>query len=281
MESLAVSGASRNPVTPAPATRSGQPPGLSSSFVFKIMFIAAFALMGVDALLAFPVLSTVLDLSEPATVAVMLAVGLMAAEGATAAGVGIGNGKPRFAAVNLAFVAAVGLALTYARILVGMDGGVQLEGNYAGQLATRSNTEVAAALMMLTLYALSATSIVFASSKIFVQQRFDLWRHDRQRKQAYRKLAPLESEYVAVHERVADRGQQSLRLEKLRRLALEQAAAREEALKDYARDAIARAVGRPDATPLVRAPHEPATETKPLPGQPTASGDDRAEPEVR
>lgn len=265
MDAIAVTSNNLKPDTAATPVRHGRPPGLFVSPVLWVVFTIACLGMGVDALMGFPVLSTILDMPDPITIAIMLALGAIAAKAATEAGINMANGKTRDAVLMSSVVAAVGLALAYARFTFGMSGDAGLQGDYGTQLESGTHAEVPATLLMLSLYLASSASIFFTSSKLFVPERNDLRRHSAARQQASARLARLEPDYAVVHERIAFRDEQSRQLTELRDQALNQADAREAELKSYARDAITRAIGRPDATPLVRAPHEPQASSQPRP----------------
>lgn len=137
----------------------------------------------------------------------------------------------------------------------------------------QTHDEIPATAMMLGLYCVSMISVFLAAIKIFHPARWQLRKHDKQRRKVSQELAPLEADLVAIHERIATRAERFKKLCEQREQVQRQVDAREGALKAFSRDAIARALGDPSSTPLVRAPHEPGetpagSQGSPMPPRP-------------
>ncbi len=249
----------------AAASRYKRPPGLFTQKHLVVIYVLALAGLVIDAALSYSAMSLMFNLPDIITLAVLAGVGVIAAGVSTEAGMLAGRGQPRTAVAVMGFVLLIGLALAGMRLTEGVAGGSAIDPNqFAGApVATDHNGEWAAVGLMLALFGASATGIFLLSSKIFIAERYDLRREDHARRTWAAQLVGLDAQYTAIHERVAYWKNHSERMEENLDQAHAAADAREEYLKDCARDAIARAVGDPGATPLVRAPHEPATSTPP------------------
>lgn len=250
--------------TTSPAARPGRrPPGLFAAKHLWVFYVIGCLGMGLDATLAAPVVGVTFDLHPLVTYGIVLAFGLIAAKAASEAAVSINRGSRAGGIAMLVFVGIVGVSLAVLRWYGGVAPSTINPADFA-QGAVEEHNEWPATLFMLALYFASAFAVFLTAQKLFVQARVDLERHDRAKRKALRELADLEADYSVIHEHIAGRPERRQILDNLLTQALEQLKAREPYLKAYARDAIARAVGRPDATPLVRAPHEPAKRPEPL-----------------
>lgn len=238
----------------------GRPPGIHGPGAFWIIvYICAMLGLAVDATLASSVVGSVFNLPTVGTYAFLAIIGVVVALAATKAASWYNAGYRGRAGVALVGVALVGLFLAWLRLSEGVAGTVQIDATAFGTSAPESaNHDLPATALMLGIFALSATSVYLTALKIFVPARRELRLHQAERGVAVERLGQLEGESVAIRERLAYRDEMARQLDRQREHALAEAEGREAELKAYARDAIARAVGQPDATPLVRAPHEPA-----------------------
>lgn len=239
-------------------TRQGRPPGLFVPPINWLGLIIGCLGMPLDSLLALPVLYVILDLPVATSIAIMFGLGAGAAATTIKAGVDKANGKTGSVRVLLGVVIGLGVALAVSRFAVGMIGGGAGQGAFATQMSGNTGEQIVAAVVLLVFYLMSVAAVFFSAANIFVAERTQLGRHDRARTKAAESLARLEPEYVAVHERIAYREKYLEQLSAMRDSALDEVEARKKESKDYARDAIARGIGRPDTTPTIRAPHEPA-----------------------
>jgi hypothetical protein len=239
----------------------GRPPGIHSPGVFwLVVYVGSMCGLAIDATLAASVVGTVFNLPTMGTYAFLAVIGIVVALAATKAASWYNSGYRGRAAAALVGVAAVGLFLAWLRLSEGVAGAAQIDSAAFGVTApTGSSEDLPATALMLGVYAVSAMSVYLTALKIFVPARRELRLFDAERQVAVERLGQLEGEEVAVKERLAYRDEMARQLDTQRENALAEAEAREAHLKAHARDAIARAVGRPDATPLVRAPHDPAT----------------------
>lgn len=234
-----------------------RPPGLFAAPHLWLFYVIGCLGIGIDAYMASSVMGVAFDLPEVANLALTFGLGIIAAKSASEAAASFNQGKRAGGIVLLGAVAAVGIALalmrTYGEAVASSAG----PGEFA-RGGVEQASEWPATILMLALYFASATAVFLTALKLFVQERVDLRRHRRNKNEALKRLIELEAEYAVIHERIAYRDDHREIMDELLDQALDQLEAREAYLKAYARDVIARAVGRPDATPLVRAPHEPA-----------------------
>ncbi len=237
-----------------------RPPGLFTHRHLWVIYLLGCAGLGIDALLAAAVVGEVFNLPDAGTYAIVFAVGVLAAVAATEAAISANHRHRAAAGLLMALVIGIGAAMAVLRFVAGVAGGAAVDpGEFAGQpVSTARDGEGAAIALMLALYCAAATGLFLSASKIFVAERGDLRRHDRDKRALLAELGPLEAQYTAIHERVAYWKRHHERMVENHAHARSAADAREDYLKAYARDVIARAVGRPDATPLVRAPLQPA-----------------------
>lgn len=232
-------------------------PGLYVSRTFRVMYGVGIIGCLVDATLALPVINKGLHLPMGLSILIMALLGVIAADGATTAATALNNGKRGHAVFALIIVATLGVLLAWARMTYGLStetiGTVRTDRDAGNQ----THDEIPATAMMLGLYCVSMISVFLAAIKIFHPARGQLRKHDKERRKVSRELAPLEADLVAIHERIATRAERFKKLCEQREQVQRQVDAREGALKAFSRDAIARALGDPSSTPLVRAPHEP------------------------
>lgn len=244
--------------TASPATNR-RPPGLFTHRHLWVIYLLGCVGLAVDAQMASAVVGEAFNLPDLGTYAIVFAVGVLAAVAATEAAISYNHRHQVAAGLLMALVIGIGAAMAILRFVAGVGGADAVDpGQFAGQpVPTEHEREGAAIGLMLALYCAAATGLFLSASKIFVAERGDLRRHDSDRRAHLDRLGPLEAQYTAIHERVAYWNHHHERMDEHLAHARAAADAREDYLKAYARDAIARAVGRPDATPLVRAPHEP------------------------
>lgn len=241
---------------PTPATTTHHHPGLKAARHAWIIYFGAMAGLSIDAVLAASVVMVVFDLHELASYAIVVIVGVIAAKAATDAAIWRNSGSRAKPWLALAGVAAIGLALAWLRLSAGVTAlpGADLE-QYGQRSVIQSHDELPAVVFMLALYATSAVAIYLAALKLFVPERQALRVFAEEREAAAERRLLLEGDEAAIRERLGYRSELERLTAERRTQALGQVAAREAYLKAFARDAIARAVARPDATPLVRAPH--------------------------
>ncbi|HMR49483.1 MAG TPA: hypothetical protein PKE40_09480 [Arachnia sp.] len=230
-----------------------RPPGTRAPrFLWAFMAISWLG-MALDTLLGMPVISQLFpEATEAMVYALMLALGLACAALATKVGVDLAYGHTAKALLLLVFVLGIGVALAYARLTLGFT--AEGAGEGFGATVDETNDEVPATVLMLVLYVGSTLGALFTAQKVFIAERRTLREAKAELDAQHAAQAQDQAEYATIHERIAARPRLSKDMDELHAKALEQADARESYLKAYARDAIARAVGRPDATPLVRAP---------------------------
>ena len=232
-------------------------PGLYAPLGFWVMYAVGIIGCSVDAALARSVINKGFHLDQNTSTVIVVMLGVIAADGATAAATALNNGKRGWTVFALTGVAALGILLAWARMAYGLsteDTGTAQTDRDAGN---QTHDEIPATAMMLGLYCVSMISVFLSAIKIFHPARWQLRKHDKQRRKVSQELAPLEADLVAIHERIATRDERFKKLRELREQVQRQVDAREGALKAFSRDAIARALGDPSSTPLVRAPHEP------------------------
>lgn len=232
-------------------------PGLYVPPSFWVMYAVGIIGCSVDAILALWVINTGFRLLMGLSILIVVMLGAIAAEAATAAAICLNNGKRWQAVLALTGVVALGILLAWARMTYGLsteDTGTARTDRDAGN---QTHDEIPATAMMLGLYCVSMISVFLAAIKIFHPARGQLRKHDEERRKVSQELAPLEADLVAIHERIATRAERFKKLCEQREQVQRQIDAREGALKAFSRDAIARALGDPSSTPLVRAPHEP------------------------
>ena len=248
-------------------------PGLYVPRSFWVMYAVGIIGCSVDAILALWVINTGFRLLMGLSILIVVMLGAIAAEAATAAAICLNNGKRWQAVFALIGVAVLGILLAWARMTYGLSteetGAAQTDISAGNQ----THDEIPATAMMLGLYCVSMISVFLAAIKIFHPARGQLRKHDKQRRKVSRELAPLEADLVAIHERIATRAERFKKLCEQREQVQRQVDAREGALKAFSRDAIARALGDPSSTPLVRAPHEPGeaparSQGSPMPPRP-------------
>ena len=243
-------------------------PGLYVPLGFWVMYAVGIIGCLVDATLALPVINKGLHLPMGLSILIMALLGVIAADGATTAATALNNGKRGHAVFALIIVAALGVLLAWARMTYGLStetiGTVRTDRDAGNQ----THDEIPATAMMLGLYCVSMISVFLAAIKIFHPAREQLCKHDKERRKVSQELAPLEADLVAIHERIATRDERFKKLREQREQVQRQVDAREGALKAFSRDAIARALGDPSSTPLVRAPHEPGKAPEGLQGSP-------------
>lgn len=252
------------------ATTYRRPPGLHTPRHLWVIWLVGCVGMGIDALLAASVVAEMFDLPDAGTYAIVFCVGLLAAVAATEAAISYNRQHGWAAAGLMALVFGVGASMAALRYVAGLGGSGAVDSSqFAGTpVASAHDGEWAAILLMLAMYCAAALGLFLAATKIFVAERGDLARHDSERRACTAQLAPLEAQYTAIHERVCYWKQHDERMKENLEHARAAADAREDSLKAYARDAIARAVGRPDATPLIRAPYVPDGDASATPDGP-------------
>lgn len=238
---------------PAPARKDRPHPGLHAHPIYWLVLAGGAAGMFIDALLAVTLFQSLVGGSATVGTAVAMAFGLVAAVAALETGASMAGGHTTAAWLGGLFVIGLGVALGSMRWFEGFtpSTSVQTDQEVAGD-----PTQIAMAILLVAMYAVSALSLIIASSRIFVPARRSLRRHLKDREQIQAQIVATEADLVRAHERIAIRPARLGRHEEQRDLALVQADAREAQLKDFARDEIVRALG-PGAAPLVRAPHEP------------------------
>ncbi|TRY16875.1 hypothetical protein FOJ82_13460 [Tessaracoccus rhinocerotis] len=233
-----------------------RPPGLNVPPVARVLMIVAWLGMTLDTLLGYPVIAQLFpDFSEAIIIGLMIGLGAACAGLATKVGTEFNHGNRIVGWLLLVCVLGVGAALAFARWRLGFTGGAV--GAETGLVVEHTDTELPATVLMLVLYVASVIGTVWSARKVLVPERRELRRHRAEIDGLVQQLALLEAESVAVHERIGARSDGLKQLGELLTHALKQADARESRLKSFSRDFIARVVGRPDATPLVRAPLEP------------------------
>ncbi len=235
-------------------------PGLHVPRGFWVMYVVGIIGCSVDAALALPVINTGFHLDQSISIAIVVMLGAIAAETATAAAICLNNGKRWQAILALTGVAALGILLAWARMTYGLSTEQTGTARTDRSAGNQTRDEIPATVMMLGLYCVSMISVFLAALKIFHPAREQLREHDKERRKVSQELAPLEADLVAIHERIATRDGRFRKLCEQREQVQRQIDAREGALKAFSRDAIARALGDPSSTPLVRAPHEPGEE---------------------
>lgn len=248
-------------------------PGLYVPRSFWVMYGVGIIGCSVDASLALWVINTGFRSPMGLSILIVVMLGAIAAEAATAAAICLNNGKRWQAVFALTGVAVLGILLAWARMTYGLSteetGTAQTDRDAGNQ----THDEIPATVMMLGLYCVSMISVFLSAIKIFHPARGQLRKHDKQRRKVSQELAPLEADLVAIHERIATRAERFKKLCEQREQVQRQVDAREGALKAFSRDAIARALGDPSSTPLVRAPHEPGkapagSQGSPMPPRP-------------
>lgn len=250
--------ASRNVRSRFLTTSPGQrPPGLKAPGFLWIFMGVAWMGMALDTLLGKKIFEQLFDFSESWTIMLMIALGLACAALATKVGIDLAYGHTTAAVLQLVFVLGIGIALAYARLALGFTA-EDLGPNVVGTPVEENNEEWPATVLMLVLYIGSALAALFTAQKVFVAERSTLRTTKKKIDMLSAKQAHDKAEYAAIHERIAARSSLQKNLQDLYTYALRQADHREAYLKAYARDAIARAIGRPDATPLIRAPYLPS-----------------------
>lgn len=229
-----------------------------------VLYFASFLGLGIDALLAVSVIGELFDLPEGLIYLIVFTAGILAAVGTTKAATAHLRQQNVTAICQLVFVAAIGVSIAAMRYLAGLSGtqevgdATQFGGNNPVPATEAHSSEWAMIGFILTMYFAAVVGIFSSAVAIFVPERGDLKRHDREQRALRTQLGTLEAQNTAIHERLSYWKEKHLAsVEANYQTAHVAADAREAALKAYARDAIARAVGRADATPLVRAPHEP------------------------
>lgn len=249
-------GAPVGAAVPTRMTATHRPPGIRTPLFLWGFMVASWLGMALDTLLGFPVIAQLFpEFPVWGVLLLMVALGLACAALASKAGVDMAYGNHLRAGLMLVCVLGVGAALAYARLSLGFTGGDGSDG--FGAAAEDGNSEVPATLLMLVLYVGSTMGAMFTAQKVFIAERAELRRVKAKIDELSAHQAREEAEYAVIHERIARRDDIQADMEMLHRKALEQADARESFLKAFARDAIVRALGRPDAAPLIRAPHEP------------------------
>ena len=248
-------------------------PGLYVPPGFWVMYAVGIIGCSVDAILALWVINTGFRLLMGLSILIVVMLGAIAAEAATAAAICLNNGKRWQAVLALIGVAVLGILLAWARMTYGLSTEETGAARTDISAGNQTHDEIPATAMMLGLYCVSMISVFLAAIKIFHPARGQLRKHDKQRRKVSRELAPLEADLVAIHERIATRAERFKKLCEQREQVQRQVDAREGALKAFSRDAIARALGDPASTPLVRAPHEPGeapagSQGSPMPPRP-------------
>lgn len=233
-------------VNPAPDTRRHavglEPPG----WMFLVLVGGVVGLV-VDVTMARTVMDSAFEQGDEASVWIAAAIGLGAGVGAVEAAVAWNSGKKLVASIILIGVAALGLGLAWGRVAYGWGDGTLEEIDHVPGTA-----------LMLALYFLSLVGVFSTSVMLFHPARATLRRSGRVLESINRERISLEGDLAGINARIDH--EPDFRAEADRSLAhtMDQIDARGDALKALARDAIARAVGDPSATPLVRAPHEPS-----------------------
>lgn len=248
-------------------------PGLYVPLGFWVMYVVGIIGCSVDATLARSVINKGFHLDQNTSTVIVVMLGVIAAEAATAAAICLNNGKRGQAVFALVGVAVLGILLAWARMTYGLSTEATGTAQTDRDAGNQTHDEIPATAMMLGLYCVSMISVFLAALKIFHPARWQLRKHDKQRRKVSQELAPLEADLVAIHERIATRAERFKKLCEQREQVQRQVDAREGALKAFSRDAIARALGDPSSTPLVRAPHEPGetpagSQGSPMPPRP-------------
>lgn len=247
--------------TLTPANRCGhRPPGLVAPVSAWIVFWGSMVGLALDAVLAVSVIEEAFDRDWVESIAIVTVIGVIAAKSTTSAALTWNSGHRAVAGLALIAPALMGVMLAWARSEygLGIEDDPAIPSASAGEQSQATNHLPGTALM-LTLYVTSMVGVFLSALKLFHPARRQLKHHDKKIRKILAELAPMEADLVAIHERLATGDKRLNELEQSHRSAKEQLASREAALKAYARDAIARAVRDPAATPLVRAKHEPET----------------------
>lgn len=238
---------------PTHASQEHSNPGLHAHPVYWLVLAGGAAGMFIDALLAVTLFQSLVGGSATIGTAVAMAFGLVAAVAALETGLSMAGGHTASTWLGGLFVVGLGIALGSMRWFEGLTPSTAL---HTEREVTADPTQTAMAVLLVAMYAVSALSLIIASSRIFVPARRSLRRHLKDREQFQAQIVATEANLVRAYERIATRPARLKRHEEQRDLALAQADAREAQLKDFSRDEIVRALG-PGAAPLVRAPHEP------------------------
>lgn len=243
---------------PIPETRS-RPPGVALPFSGVAALVVGMVGLTADATLALPVMELAFGVPFWPSVFILTVVAIGAADLAIVAGERWTSGKRFAAGVLLLLALLIGVAMAWARTVHGIapeaDAPMIETALSVGEEAVHD--EGPATLLMLGIYCASVASVFAASIKVLHPARKQLKHHQREMERSSETLALFEADLVAVQERIRRQEEHEEQLHRDHACAVEQLIAREAQLKAYARDAIARAVGDPAATPLVRAPHEP------------------------
>lgn len=201
----------------------------------------------VDASLARTVMNGAFDQGDDISVWMATAIGLGAGVGAVEAAVAWNSRKKVVASIILGGVAALGIGLAWARVAYGWGDGAQQETDH-----------VPGTVLMLALYFLSLIGVFSTAMMLFHPARTTLRRTRKELESINRERIALEGDLAGINARIDHGPDFRTELDASLAHTMDQIDARRDSLKALARDAIARAVGDPSATPLVRAPHEPA-----------------------
>lgn len=172
-------------------------PGLYVPLGFWVMYVVGIIGCSVDATLARSVINKGFHLDQNTSTVIVVMLGAIAAEAATAAAICLNSGKRGQAVFALVGVAVLGILLAWARLRYGLSteetGTAQTDRDAGNQ----THDEIPATAMMLGLYCVSMISVFLAAIKIFHPARWQLRKHDKQRRKVSQELAPLEADLVA------------------------------------------------------------------------------------
>lgn len=237
--------------------RTPHPPGVAVGIAVWIIYWGSMIGLALDAMFAVSVVNKAFRIPPLQSTLIVSVIGLIAAKITTSAALSWNSGKRVMTVFALAAPISVGLMLAWARTVYGTVARTGTDFATASTVATNSHPEAPATAVMLTLYGASVIGVFGTALKLFHPARTQLKHHRKELKRILKELTPMEADLVAIEERLNHGELRKQEQEQAHIKALEQLAEREAQLKAYARDAIARAVGDPAATPLVRAPHEP------------------------
>lgn len=245
--------------TPAEHTvaRTHRPPGVAAGVAAWIIYWGSMVGLAIDALFAVTVVNKAFLIEETLSIIVVSVIGLIAAKLTTSAAIHWNSGRRVLAVLSLIAPIVVGVMLAWTRTIYGVTVGTELGFDTSADLGLAQHDEAPATGLMLGLYCCSVIGVFGAALKLFLPARTQLKHHRKEIRRTLRRLIPMEADLAAIEERLVNGAQRSSEQEQAHLKALEQLDAREAQLKAYARDAIARAVNNPAATPLVRAPHQP------------------------
>ena len=237
--------------------RTHRPPGVAVGLAVWIIYWGSMIGLALDAMFAVSVINKAFQIPQLQSTLIVSVIGLIAAKITTSAALSWNSGKRAATVIALVAPIMVGVMLAWARTVYGTVADTGISFATASDTGVGAHDEVPATAVMLTLYGASVIGVFLTALKLFHPARTQLKHHRKEIKRTLKELVPMEADLVGINERLANGAQRKEEQEQQHLKALEQLKAREAQLKAYARDAIARAVGDPAATPLVRATHEP------------------------